>query len=698
MPASAPASQPSRSRRAAALGAALAVALGAGALTAPARAEVSGPISSAGTTTLVSAGLGGAVPNGRSTHPELSSDGRFVVFDSEASNLVSGDDNGVRDVFWRDQLTGETRIVSRADGADGELGDGTSGAGFNAGEHHTGISADGRYVAFLSAASNLVAGDDNGVTDVFVRDVVAGRTLLVSGTGAGAVVPEGAQGDLAISGDGRFVAFASRSEELAGAELVESFGLNALQVLRWNRRTGRTVLVSRTDDGTPAETDASGPVISDDGSKVGFVTAAENLGGLPSVESPRPVFLVRDVVRARTTVESRAVGPDGEVQSSASGLMAGDGTHVAWADTNAKRLFVRDLATGATEQAAVLTGGELLPGFCCFNFAISADARFIAAHAEDGDENNTIYLRDRATGITEIVNRPTGAEAEPLPSNGRDGVAISDDGRFVAFSSDAPDLAPDDFSSGQPFPFDAFVRDVTGPPALAPAIGRGTQDPTDLLVSVGCGAALCEGVLTGKVVARRSAGGAGRQVFALEEAAAYAPGGLTVDVPLDLAGGDAAVEELVALLADPDFVKHSRLVLTLDVTGEAGAASTTARRRLVPTPVVTPKVRLSATPKRDRTAPFAYRLTGRLAGSFAKNAATCDGTVRIAVKQGTRALAKKKAAVTDACRFGAEVTIAAAKIEGKSPVRLKVVARYGGNGGGPVVLEAATKRLRVRAG
>src|SRR5439155_1734749 len=132
-----------------------------------------------------------------------SADGRYVVFQSFASNLVSGDANGLGDVFVRDRQSGATELVSVA----------TGGAQGNGGSNYPSISADGRYVAFASDASNLVSGDTNGVEDVLVHDLQTGATERVS------IATGGAQGNgdsraPSISADGRYVAFESDAQNL----------------------------------------------------------------------------------------------------------------------------------------------------------------------------------------------------------------------------------------------------------------------------------------------------------------------------------------------------------------------------------------------------------------------------------------------------------------------------------------------------
>src|SRR5882672_3921736 len=156
-----------------------------------------------GATTRASVTTGGAQGNGRSFVPALSADGRFAAFYSDASNLVAGDANSARDVFVHDGQTGETTRVSVD----------SSGAEANGDSFAPAISADGRFVTFSSAASNLVAGDANGANDVFVRDRQAGTTTRVSVAPAGAEANDGSYSP-SISSDGRYVAFLSDASHL----------------------------------------------------------------------------------------------------------------------------------------------------------------------------------------------------------------------------------------------------------------------------------------------------------------------------------------------------------------------------------------------------------------------------------------------------------------------------------------------------
>ena len=167
----------------------------------------------ADTTTLVSRVTGptGAAGDGASNDPSISADGRYVAFKSASANLSGEDIDPVEDMFVRDRVAGTTTLVSRATGPAGAAGDADS--------EQPSISADGRYVSFMSAATTLSTEDADPVVDIFVRDLVAATTTLVSR----AAGPAGAGGDAdsrfaAISADGRYVAFPSDADNLSAED------------------------------------------------------------------------------------------------------------------------------------------------------------------------------------------------------------------------------------------------------------------------------------------------------------------------------------------------------------------------------------------------------------------------------------------------------------------------------------------------
>src|SRR4030042_2572220 len=160
-----------------------------------------------GETTRVSVSSADVQGNDNSIYPGMSSDGRYVVFSSTASNLVNGDTNNNSDVFVHDRETGETTKVSVS----------SAGVHGNDGSYHPSISSDGRYVAFISNASNLVTGDTNGTNDIFVHDREMGETTRVSVSSAG-IEGNSDSHDPFISSDGRHVAFASYASNLVNGD------------------------------------------------------------------------------------------------------------------------------------------------------------------------------------------------------------------------------------------------------------------------------------------------------------------------------------------------------------------------------------------------------------------------------------------------------------------------------------------------
>lgn len=205
---------------------------------------------------------GGREADGESESPAVSADGRRVVFQSFARNLVEGDSNQRSDVFVADLAAGWLRRVSLSN-------DGAQGNGHSALAQ---ISADGRRVVFTSAADNLVAGDANPHNDVFVHDLAGGSTVLVSRAADGSS-PDGRSEVAALSGDGRFVAFASHA-----ANLLPGDANSAADVYVRDLLDGRLERISVTPEGKHAGNRESGqPAISDDGRFVAFSSAASDL-------------------------------------------------------------------------------------------------------------------------------------------------------------------------------------------------------------------------------------------------------------------------------------------------------------------------------------------------------------------------------------------------------------------------------------
>ncbi|MBU4457101.1 MAG: hypothetical protein KKA65_06395, partial [Nanoarchaeota archaeon] len=202
-----------------------------------------------GQTTRVSVASDGAQGNYHSGSPSISADGRYVAFESYSNNLVSGDTNDAIDVFVHDRQSGQTRRVSLAsDGAQGNYHSGSPS-----------ISADGRYVAFGSYSNNLVSGDTNDANDVFVHDRQSGQTRRVS------LASDGTQGSgdsssPSISADGRYVAFYSDASNLVSGDTNGYW-----DVFVHDRQSGQTARVSVASDGAQGNGVSLYPSISADG-------------------------------------------------------------------------------------------------------------------------------------------------------------------------------------------------------------------------------------------------------------------------------------------------------------------------------------------------------------------------------------------------------------------------------------------------
>jgi Tol biopolymer transport system component len=215
-----------------------------------------------GQTTRVSVDSAGVQGNGTSFNPSISSDGRFVAFMSLSNNLMPNDTNGMYDVFVHDRQTGQTMCVS-VDSA---------GVPGNHGGWYPSISSDGRYVAFSSSSTNLVPDDSNGMIDVFVHDRQTGQTTRVSVDSAGAEGDSESYAYPSISSDGRYVAF-----ESAASNLVPDDTNDTWDVFVHDRQTGQTTRVSVDSAGVQGDGLSYFPSISSDGRYVAFESLSTNL-------------------------------------------------------------------------------------------------------------------------------------------------------------------------------------------------------------------------------------------------------------------------------------------------------------------------------------------------------------------------------------------------------------------------------------
>jgi Tol biopolymer transport system component len=411
-------------------------------------------------TTRVSVSSTGAQANGGNESPAFSADGRFVAFASYASNLVPGDTNALVDVFVRDRRIGTTTRVSVS--STGAQSDGV-------GSLDTAFSPGGRFVAFVSQASNLVPGDTNGLADVFVRDRWTRTTARASVSSAGAQAIGGGSSHPVFSAGGRFVAFSSDASNLVPNDTNE-----VPDVFVRERRAGTTRRVSVSSTGVQANgLGGFAPSLSGNGRFVAFSSDASNL--VPGDTNGMSDVFVRDRWSGTTTRVS--VGADGGQANGGASLdpvFSADGRFVAFAsdasnlvpgDTNGSLdVFVRERRAGTTRRVSVSSTGVQANGLGGFAPSLSGNGRFVAfvsdaSNLVPGDTNGVsdAFVRDRWTGTTRRVSvSSTGAQANGFGSFGFNNVApaISADGRSVAFASDASNLVGGDTNES----LDVFVR------------------------------------------------------------------------------------------------------------------------------------------------------------------------------------------------------------------------------------------------
>ncbi len=401
-------------------------------------------------TQLVSIPTGGGVSNGVNENPDISADGRYVVWTSTATNLVSGGTTAYNktDVFWRDRVSGITKRVS--DSTTGENGDGDSSDAV--------VSGDGHYVAFISSAKNLVTGDTNGVDDVFVRDVVTGETERVSVSSSEVQADASCYAPVAISDDGRYVAFSTNS---SGFGSVQSPQQN--QVYVRDRQAGTTNLVSVDPSGDPGGDTSFADDITPDGRFVVFRSYASNITG----EAGYWHICVRDRLAGTTTpMVNRTTAGDKMEASGAS--ISDDGRYVAFhggvrGTYSHYLVWVRDIQEATTELISKSSTGDSANSDA-WKAEISGDGRYVAYEsdatnlvASDPNGIRDIFRYDRTDETTERMSlKSTGDDSE----FGSFDSSVSQDGQTVAFVGGG--LVPEDEPSGG---VQIYVRAFGEPPS-----------------------------------------------------------------------------------------------------------------------------------------------------------------------------------------------------------------------------------------
>lgn len=347
--------------------------------------------------------------NADSWEVSISYDGRYIAYSSDATNIVTGDSNGARDVFLYDSETGGTTRVSMVDNNTVTAGNNTSDQPF--------ISGDGRYVAFRSLASNLVplTGDTNNATDVFVRDTLTNRTTRVS-VATGGVQANGNSYAPTVSEDGQFVAFGSVATNMAAGDAD-----TIRDVFVHDRATGNTTLVSVSTSGIKGNQNSYTPYISGNGGFVVFASLATNL----------------DEVTADTN--------------------------------NLADIFVRDLLTPTTTRVSVSFFGIQAMGGNSYSPSISREGRYISFASDaynldvtlpDLNNRRDIFLHDRQLALegiydTGLTTRISLAYDGTEPNSWSYAPMVAPYGRHVAYVSEASDLVENDTNNH----WDVFAYD-----------------------------------------------------------------------------------------------------------------------------------------------------------------------------------------------------------------------------------------------
>ena len=403
----------------------------------------------------------------------VSETGRYIAFHSAATNLVANDSNGFADIFLKDTVTWQVKLISK----------GMNGAEANNYSRHAAVSADGRYVAFYSEASNLVPGDTNNAGDVFRADTVTGVIERVNTDvngnqtqGAEGAVEDAYQNVIDISADGNRIAFTSKA-----TDLIAGVGNGFVQYYVKDMTTGGVTLVSSDSAGVIGNADSIAPGVSSraldisfNGRFVAFVSGATNL--VASDTNGFDDIFVKDLSTGVTTRVSTSSGGGQLSDRSVSPHLSADGRYVAFGsqannviagDVNSAGTgcgydaYVKDRQTDSTMIVSTDSLGNQPPAYCNTGNTprLSADARFVAFESANNDlvpdDNNLsatnpptsadngrdIFIKDRVTGQIVLVSRDAAGNSA---NSGNFAPDFSADGRFALYYSLSDNLAPDD--------------------------------------------------------------------------------------------------------------------------------------------------------------------------------------------------------------------------------------------------------------
>lgn len=368
--------------------------------------------------------------------------GRYVVFFSESGDLVPGDDNGKADVFVRDLKKGTITLVSM------------NAAGTGPGDEDSespAISANGRYVAFRSRATDLVPGAATGVMNVYRRDLKKSTTVLASVSTAGTVGTASHCHSVTISGNGRYVVWSSSADDLlAGVDDTHE------DVFVRDMKKGVTMIASATPGGASGNGSSRSASVNANGRYVAFQSDANDLT-TGDANGSQDVY-VRDMRKGTTTLVS--VTSTGTASGGASPSISGNGRHVAFRSSSTElvelpagsgedQAFLRDVRKGVTRPVSINAAGTAFGDSDSEPpraHALSANGRFvvIVSYADDLEGGpsggGSAYLRDMKKGTTALVSVRPG-ETAGVGDVTQD-AAISGNGRWVGFATGVAGVIP----------------------------------------------------------------------------------------------------------------------------------------------------------------------------------------------------------------------------------------------------------------
>jgi Tol biopolymer transport system component len=360
-------------------------------------------------TSLVSINPDGSAGNGHSLYASVSADGRYVLFQSAAANLVANDGNDAPDIFLRDLISNETILLSAT----------TNGRSGNRASLHPMMTPDARTILVESFADDLIPGDDNGISDLFLLDRTSGDLRRVTASSRASSQGRNRPLNYTITPDGRYVAFASQ----AAGMVPENEGLLTF-VYRHDTQTGETIQVTPNAVMPQPGAHSYNPVLSDNGRFIAFLSSS------PSED----VLYWKDLDTQTTRVITRkALGNNSGVEENSGPILTADGRRVyyttsefghpeifVWNAASNEKILISDPPQGQIRQSGLnplINGNGVMIAFLGRTMTLT-----------DNSGTYQLYIRDLAAGTTTKITRPNDSGGIFYP-------ALSADGKTVLFQS-----------------------------------------------------------------------------------------------------------------------------------------------------------------------------------------------------------------------------------------------------------------------